>query len=57
MLQINTQVVVQLELDFAGIIWKTWPPLEGELAKVLYGGCSSVCGIVGWRVSYSRQTW
>eukprot|EP00198_Chlamydomonas_reinhardtii_P005097 XP_001694433.1 guanylate cyclase [Chlamydomonas reinhardtii] len=37
MLQINTQVVVQLELDFAGIIWKTWPPLEGELAKVLYG--------------------
>ncbi|KAG2431564.1 hypothetical protein HXX76_009578 [Chlamydomonas incerta] len=35
--RVDTQVVVQLELDFAGIIWRTWPPLEGQLAKVLYG--------------------
>mgnify|MGYP001807702649 CR=1 FL=1 len=36
-LQVDGDVVKQLELDFAGVIWKTWPPLEGELAEILYG--------------------
>ncbi|EFJ43270.1 hypothetical protein VOLCADRAFT_96601 [Volvox carteri f. nagariensis] len=37
MSKVDPQVVKQLEIDVAGVIWKTSPPLQGETALILYG--------------------
>ncbi|PNH04275.1 Soluble guanylate cyclase 88E, partial [Tetrabaena socialis] len=37
MRRVDPTVVQQLELDVAAVIWKTHPPLEGQIADLLYG--------------------
>ncbi|GIL62924.1 hypothetical protein Vafri_17126 [Volvox africanus] len=35
--KVDSELVRQLEIDVGGVIWRTVPELQGELAKTLYG--------------------